>query len=252
MLVDTPEQIGDKSDGRHPHADLRPLPILLGLSAIGFAALQFLSRLDRKPVVVGPEEATLSPLADNSVPIAIAQVLFGFLDGCGWTPDAHVAGARLEPLLELVVACCRIAEDLGPVLLGDRGTKASRSELVLDQEMAVETALLRDVVGTCVHPIRVVCCSPCVQRRIRPVACPLPRGQEHCGGERMIFHPRIEQRVRVHYAKAGAAAMPYHGKAGIVRVVSKGPGPRNVGVKIDGRLVVVPRGNLVAVKEDRA
>ena len=62
----------------------------------------------------------------------------------------------------------------------------------------------------------------------------------------MIFHPRIGQRVRVHYAKRGAAVMPYHGRTGVVRIVAAGPGPRNVGVEIDGHVVVVPRGNLVA------
>ena len=66
---------------------------------------------------------------------------------------------------------------------------------------------------------------------------------------RVIFHPRIGQRVRVHYAKAAAAAMPYHGKTGVVRIVTNGPGPRNVSVAIDGHVVVIPRGNLVAVGE---
>ena len=68
----------------------------------------------------------------------------------------------------------------------------------------------------------------------------------------MIFHPRVNQCVRIHYRKALAAAMPYHGKAGVVRIVAKGPGPRNVGVEIDGLLVVVPRGNLVAMQEEIA
>ena len=62
----------------------------------------------------------------------------------------------------------------------------------------------------------------------------------------MIFHPRGGQDVRVHYARCMAGVMPYHGKAGVVRVVASGPGPRNVGVEIGGRLVAVPRGNLVA------
>ena len=62
----------------------------------------------------------------------------------------------------------------------------------------------------------------------------------------MIFHPRIGQRVRVHYAKRAAAVMPHHGKRGVVRIVTTGPGPRNVGVEIGGRVVVIPRGNLVA------
>jgi len=63
----------------------------------------------------------------------------------------------------------------------------------------------------------------------------------------MIFHPRIGQRVRLHYARGAAAVMPGHGKLGVVRTVPRGPGPRNVGVEVEGRLVVVPRGNLVAM-----
>ena len=65
----------------------------------------------------------------------------------------------------------------------------------------------------------------------------------------MIFHPRVGQHARLHYAKRMAALAPHHGKVGVVRVVAKGPGPRNVGVEIDGRVIVVPRGNLVAVDE---
>ena len=65
----------------------------------------------------------------------------------------------------------------------------------------------------------------------------------------MIFHPRIGQHVRVHYARRAGAVMPYHGMHALVRVVSGGPGPRNVGVEVDGKLVVVPRGNLVAIRE---
>ena len=63
----------------------------------------------------------------------------------------------------------------------------------------------------------------------------------------MIFHPRPGQRVRVHYAKGAAATMPYHGRVAVVRTVANGPGPRNVGVEIDGHLVTVPRGNLRAI-----
>jgi len=65
----------------------------------------------------------------------------------------------------------------------------------------------------------------------------------------MIFHPRPGQRVRIHYAKRYAAVMPHHGKTGVVRMVARGPGARNVGVEIDGDAVVVPRGNLVAIEE---
>ena len=63
----------------------------------------------------------------------------------------------------------------------------------------------------------------------------------------MIFHPRLGRHVRLHYARHAAASMPHHGKVGVVRIVSVGPGPRNVGVEIDGQLIVLPRGNLVAV-----
>ena len=35
----------------------------------------------------------------------------------------------------------------------------------------------------------------------------------------MIFHPRIGQRVRLHYARGAAAVMPGHGKLGVVRTV---------------------------------
>lgn len=69
----------------------------------------------------------------------------------------------------------------------------------------------------------------------------------------MIRQPRIGQAVRLHYRTtprggfpAPSTWMPYHGSTGIVRIVSRGPGPRNVGVEIGGKLVVVPRGNLVA------
>ncbi len=65
----------------------------------------------------------------------------------------------------------------------------------------------------------------------------------------MIFHPRPGQRVRIHYARRSASLMPNHSKIGVVRTVSGGPGPRNAGVGIDGRTVVVPRGNLIAVEE---
>ena len=65
----------------------------------------------------------------------------------------------------------------------------------------------------------------------------------------MIFHPRPGHRVRIHHAKQSASVMPHHGKVGVVRIVSSGPGPRNVGVQVDRRTVVVPRGNLIAVEE---
>lgn len=56
----------------------------------------------------------------------------------------------------------------------------------------------------------------------------------------MLTHPRIGQRVQCWYRNR---RMPHHGKTG--RVVVRGLGkPRNHGVLIEGRLVVVPCGNL--------
>jgi len=60
----------------------------------------------------------------------------------------------------------------------------------------------------------------------------------------VLVHPKIGAIVQVWYRKDRAAFMPWHGRLGIVRVVSKGPGPRNHGIEIDGRLVVVPCGNI--------
>ncbi len=72
----------------------------------------------------------------------------------------------------------------------------------------------------------------------------------------MIMHPRPGQTVRVHYAtkpRKGATKllseiMPYHGRLGVVRIVGKGPGPRNIGVEIDGKIIVIPRGNPVGFR----
>jgi len=65
----------------------------------------------------------------------------------------------------------------------------------------------------------------------------------------MIFHPRAGHHVCIHYTTRSASIMPYHSRIGVVRIVSEGPGPRNVGVEIEAMCVVVPRGNLVACEE---
>ncbi len=64
----------------------------------------------------------------------------------------------------------------------------------------------------------------------------------------MIFQPYRGQCVRIHYRRQLAKYMPYHGCNGTVWLVSKGTGPRNVGVIVDAdkSAVVFPRGNLVA------
>lgn len=67
----------------------------------------------------------------------------------------------------------------------------------------------------------------------------------------MLANPKVGRRVRIHYRKAIAAAMPLHGKAGAVVVACRGPGPRNHGVELDGGGVVsVPCGNLMAIREE--
>ena len=53
--------------------------------------------------------------------------------------------------------------------------------------------------------------------------------------------------MRIHYRKQIAGLMPYHGRVGKLVVVSRGK-PRNHGVEIDGRIVCVPCGNIVAFK----
>lgn len=63
----------------------------------------------------------------------------------------------------------------------------------------------------------------------------------------MLIFGRVGQGVRIHYRKSVAEFQPYHGKVGRLAVVSRGK-PRNHGVEIDGRIVVVPCGNLVACK----
>lgn len=64
----------------------------------------------------------------------------------------------------------------------------------------------------------------------------------------MIYHPRVGTDARIHYAKDRRSQFPHHGRIGRIVSVGKGPGPRNVGVLIDGATVVVPRGNLIGFK----
>jgi len=61
----------------------------------------------------------------------------------------------------------------------------------------------------------------------------------------MIFGPKIGDPVRVHYRASMARIMPLHGQRGVIRIVCRGPGPRNHGVEIDGQVYSVPMGNLV-------
>lgn len=61
----------------------------------------------------------------------------------------------------------------------------------------------------------------------------------------MIRFARVGNRVQLWYRKSMAAFFPFHGQAGLVVAAGHGPGPKNVGVRLDsGRTVVVPSGNL--------
>lgn len=61
----------------------------------------------------------------------------------------------------------------------------------------------------------------------------------------MVRQPKPGLLVRVRYAKARCHLFPQHGRDGVVIASGRGPGPRNVLVRVDGWLVVVPAGNLV-------
>lgn len=60
----------------------------------------------------------------------------------------------------------------------------------------------------------------------------------------MIVNPRQNQTVQVWYNKRAAPMMPLHGKVGTVAIANHKGKPRNHGVLIDGRLWIVPCGNL--------
>lgn len=59
----------------------------------------------------------------------------------------------------------------------------------------------------------------------------------------MIASPRVGQLVQVWYRVGVRDHMPYHGRIGKVVISCRGK-PRNHGVRLDGRVVVVPCGNL--------
>ena len=58
----------------------------------------------------------------------------------------------------------------------------------------------------------------------------------------MLLNPRVGSTVQVWYAKHYCAAMPLHGKTGVVRIAGRAK-PRNHGIEIDGTLYCVPCGN---------
>ncbi len=66
----------------------------------------------------------------------------------------------------------------------------------------------------------------------------------------MIWSPKPGQRVQLWYRQSAAGAMPHHGQSGNVMCVGSGRGPRNAAVRLDGEVVVVPRGNLRVPRMD--
>jgi len=66
----------------------------------------------------------------------------------------------------------------------------------------------------------------------------------------MLMNATRGQLVRVHYRAAVADGMPLHGQVG--RIVAGGRGrPRNHCVEINGRLHIVPAGNLMVEREQK-
>jgi len=59
----------------------------------------------------------------------------------------------------------------------------------------------------------------------------------------MLNHPKVGQEVELRYAKSKREVAPYHGMTGVVVRVTKGK-PRNHLIRVCGRLVVVPAGQL--------
>ena len=49
----------------------------------------------------------------------------------------------------------------------------------------------------------------------------------------MIFQPKPGQRVRLHYRKSLSYLIPYNDQAGTILKTCRGPGPRNVLVRMD-------------------
>lgn len=65
----------------------------------------------------------------------------------------------------------------------------------------------------------------------------------------MIWRPKFGQWEEIRYRKTLRATTGLHGQTGRVIVAGTGKGPINALVEIDGRHVVIPRGQLREVKE---
>jgi len=63
----------------------------------------------------------------------------------------------------------------------------------------------------------------------------------------MLSYPREGQVVQMWYRDK---TMPLHGLTGTIVIVSRGPGPRNHGIAVDGVMYVVNRGHLRKVGDE--
>lgn len=60
----------------------------------------------------------------------------------------------------------------------------------------------------------------------------------------MVSNPKPGDVVKVCYRKSLKNWFPYEGEIGTVRIVCKARKCRNHGVEIDGKIIVIPCGNL--------
>lgn len=64
----------------------------------------------------------------------------------------------------------------------------------------------------------------------------------------MVSNPKVGDRVIVRYKKSLKTWFPLEGKIGFISIVCKARRCRNHGVRIDGKLYVIPCGNLFTAK----
>jgi hypothetical protein len=65
----------------------------------------------------------------------------------------------------------------------------------------------------------------------------------------MIYGPKINDLVRVHYKASVAKVSPHESKTGRIVRIGRGPGPKNVAVRMNetSELAVFPMGNLTRI-----
>ena len=73
---------------------------------------------------------------------------------------------------------------------------------------------------------------------------------EFCSKENeMLSYPKIGDKVMIRYGKKWAQYTPLHGREGIVAIVCLSKRCRNHGIEVDGKLAIIPRGNLFKAEE---